>query len=205
MSSLQTHFSNFPSLLQLKQLPHKHTILHTNVKIDDIWTLKVFFNTECPVGKPSYEVQIFRSENNVWDTPFMQRTFLKDISQVGDFIENFQEWAYFPNLSFDDLKFVNDVAVITKNHPEFLNVTCNFKVIARPQKGYFDCSYYEIDTKKKTVYPPPPSQVKFRYCKKNDVTHYMRWFTEWLENYHEVKDRDEDDSYMFWISEWTRM
>jgi hypothetical protein len=204
MSYQLIHIFNSSTDLQLKPLKDNSKILHVNVEIRDIWTLKVFFNTECPAGKAPYEVQIFRSHTGARDTPFSERTFLKDISQVFDFIENFQEWTFFQNLSFDDLKFVDHIAVITKNHPEFSNVTCNFKVTMRPDE-YYDCSYYEVNTEKNTVYPYPCSQLKFRYCTKNDITHYMRWFAEWLENYHELEKGDLNDSYLFWVSEWPRM
>ena len=215
--SSQTHFIN-SSTVTLNSLQHDSKILHANVKIfdakvDDLWIIKVFFNIE-------YEIQIFRGENNVRDTPFAHRILLKDISQVKQFIEKFQEWAFSPkmefNTSFDDLKFDGDVAVISENHPEILenyqesNVKCILEITKRPQKGYYDCAYYEINTVDNTHV----SHFKMLYCEKNDITHYMRWFRQWLEFYNDAQfceyiandysNPEEVKSYLTWISEWTR-
>lgn len=213
MSSTHTYFSN-SATIALKPLPHNRSILHANIKID-IYTLKVFFNTECEVEKFPYEVQIFRGEINTNDTPFPHRKFLKEISQVDQFVETFQEWAQKSiNISFDDLKFIDDIAILTHPHPEFHEVICNLTITKRPQSNYYDIGYCEVNSYDNTVYPPF-TQLKYGYCETYDVTFYIRWFTQWIEHYHEAEsqdnitkgynNRDKLDPYLSWISDWKRM
>jgi hypothetical protein len=186
-----------------------------DAKAPGLWTLKVFVDNKFN----EYEVQIFRGENNVRDTPFEHRGFFKEPEQVEQFIKKFQEWAFSSkmefNTSFDDLKFVNGVAVISKNHPKISeypesNVKCILEITERPEEGYYDCSYYSINTVDETSL----SHFKLLYCEKNDITHYMRWFTQWLEFYNDVEfceyikndysNPDEVKSYLSWVSDWTR-
>lgn len=213
MSSTQTYFLN-STVITLKPLRHNRSILHANVKVCDIWTLKVFLDTGCDVNSFSYEVQIFRAEENVRDTPFTYRTFLKDISQVDEFIKKFQEWAQkSTDLSFYKLKFINDVAVISKPHPEFSELTCNLQISKHlDEEDYYNIGYFEMEINDGSTVPSF-IQLKNGYCEKDDVTHYIRWFTQWIQHYNEevsqgitkkryVDNLDTFDPYLSWISYW---
>jgi hypothetical protein len=100
MSSTQTYILNNTAIV-FKPLRHDRTFLYANIKVSDIITLKVFFNTDSDVDNNvdsnvdsfPFEVQIFRGECNVNDTPFPHRKFMKDISQVDQYVILVQEWA----------------------------------------------------------------------------------------------------------------
>jgi hypothetical protein len=187
-----TYFFN--STDTMKPLPHKPSVMHTNIEICDIWTLKVFFDTERPVEEYPYEVQIFRNDNNVNDTPFSHRIFLKYISEVDQFVEKFQKWAKQSlDITFNDLKFVNKIAIIARIDP-ISQDTFKLKIIERPNPCYYDI-YFEDGTN--------PSKILIGYSEKDDVVHYMRWFAQWVCHYHEVPIKQYDE-YIKWISDLKR-
>ena len=182
--------------LDMKLLTHEQNVLHVNIKIGDIWTLKVFYYQEDCLKKYYYEIQIFRANQNVNDTPFSHRTFLYDISEVDQFINKFQKWAQLTNtVSFYDLEFIDNTAIITKIDPMCESETFTLK-ITRHRTDYYDIEYNLNDKFVNKIF----------WCKKDDVTHYMRWFTQWVTHhrtvvflsYHECKN----NPYYMWINNW---
>jgi len=214
MSSTQTYSFNFSRAATLKPLVHDMSILHTNVKIG-IWTLKVFIDTnynttDDDADNKRHEVQIFRGEDNVRDTPFADRTFFDDISKIDEFINKFDAWANMSAyVSFDNLEFVEGVAVISKLHPGSEDWTCIVQITERPEKGYYDLSYFETETDSDESSHPFP-KFKYLYFEKDTVTHYMRWFAQWIEYYHRTKSQFKDyeeipAEYLSWLYGWTHL
>jgi hypothetical protein len=197
--------------VEMNPLPHDSNVMHVNIKIFDIWTIKVFFNTKRLVEEYPYEIQIFRNDNNVNDTPFAHRTFLKHISEVDQFVEKFQDWAHKKSyISFDDLKFKNNVAFLTKPNPISQEFTSILQITKHPKSDYYDISFADGAS---ITYP----RIKLGYLEKDDITHYMRWFTQWVDHFHEVEkykflsqtmasqkmtSQYITSQYMMWIASW---
>jgi hypothetical protein len=166
--------------VEMNPLPHDSSVMHVNIEIFDIWTLKVFFKTKYLVENNPFEIQIFRNYNNVNDTPFAHRTFLKTISEVEQFINIFRAWSHnFGHLSFNDLNFDNNVAFITRPNPISREFTAIFQITRGSHPGYYDISFAD------GIYNKNP-RLKLVCLEKDDVTHYMRWFSQWAEHFHMV-------------------
>ena len=198
MSSTMTCILN-TDIFTMKPIPHNPSLMHTNI-IQGIWTVKVFYKTEDCMGNPPYEVQIFRSDNNVNDTPFPYRTFLNDISEVAQFVEKFKNWADKKSyISFSDLKFYNNIAVVTRRNPVNSEYTATLQITKSPAGEYYNISFDRgVDTQ--------GLRRLCCYCEKDDITHYMRWFTQWADHFHECDSvAIVSDPYMKWIESWMQL
>jgi hypothetical protein len=195
---------------EMNPLPHDSSVLHVNIDIHDIWTLKVFFETKYSVENNPYEVQIFRNYTNVNDTPFAHRTFLKTISETEQFINIFWDWSHnFAHLSFDDLDFDNNVAFIMRPNPISREFTAIFQITHGSHPGYYDISFAD------GIYNKNP-RLKLVCLEKDDVTHYMRWFLQWAENFNVVNNYGVNttnqqltcdyvwNQYLSWIASWDK-
>jgi hypothetical protein len=209
-SPITLTFGDFLSSFTVKMnpLPHDLSVLHTNIKIHDIWTLKVFYDTKCLVENNPFEIQIFRNYINVNDTPFAHRTFLKSIAEVEQFINIFRAWSHnFGHLSFKDLNFVEKSAFITLPNPISREFTAIFQITHGSHPGYYDISFAD------GIYDKNP-RLKLVCLEEDDVTYYMRWFAQWTEHFHEVDNYGVNttsqeltceyvwNQYLSWIASW---
>jgi hypothetical protein len=178
-STMTLTIKDYPNsfTVTLNPLPHDSSIMHANIKIHDIWTLKVFVKEN-----DQYEVQIFRNDTNVNDTPFARRTFLQNISEVEQFIAIFKGWSMnHAYISFNDLQFVNDGALITRQNPIFRGIASTLWITRGSHPGYYDISFND------GIGNTRPS-FKLTCLEKDDVTHYIRWFAQWVEHFNAINE-----------------